>query len=192
MTALRQILLLVLALSACSAAAQSITLDDLMQAFAQVKSSRATFVEKRYLTSLNQPIETSGELIYQAPSHLERRTAKPKPEVLIVDGDTLTVERGGTRRSISLTSYPEVSAFTDSIRSTLAGDLPALKRAYRVEFDGVSTPWRLTLLPSDPKMATLVSRVTLTGRASRIEGIEILQADGNRSVATITPQDAPR
>jgi outer membrane lipoprotein-sorting protein len=169
-------------------AADPATVEDLMRGFASVKSSRADFVEKKFLSTLTQPLESSGELIYAAPSHLERRTVKPKPETLIVDGDTLTIERAGTKRSISLASFPEVSAFTDSIRETLAGDLVALRRNYRVEFDGTTQPWRLTLLPSDPKVAALVSRVTLTGRDRHIESIEILQADGNRSVASLVPR----
>jgi outer membrane lipoprotein-sorting protein len=183
---------LVLFVVACAFApahgADPSTVEDLMRGFASIKSSRADFVEKKYLNTLTQPLESSGELVYVAPSHLERRTVKPKPEVLIVDGDTLTIERAGTKRSISLASFPEVSAFTDSIRETLAGDLAALKRNYRVEFDGTNQPWRLTLLPSDPKVAALVSRVTLTGRDRHIESIEILQADGNRSVAALAPR----
>lgn len=160
----------------------------LMQTLARTRASRADFVEKRYLAALERPIESSGQLVYAAPSRLEKRTVKPKPEVLIVDGDTLTVERGGSRRSISLSSYPEVAAFTDSIRATLAGDLAALSRSYRVEVDGQPRQWRLTLLPSDPKIATLISRVTLTGHDALVDAIEVLQADGSRSVTTVVPR----
>ena len=122
------------------------------------------------------------------PSRLEKRTVKPKPEVLIVDGDTLTVERNGTRRSISLASFPEAAAFTDSIRATLAGDLDALTRSYKVVLDGDSRRWRLSLLPSDPKIAAVVSRVTVDGHDALIDTIEVLQADGSRSVTSVSPK----
>ena len=173
--------------STVSIAADAFTAATLMQTLAANKASRADFVEKKYLASLNQPIESSGELVYVAPSRLERRTVKPKAEALIVDGDTLTIERNGTRRSISLSSYPEVAAFTESIRATLAGDLATLNRSYRVVLDGQSRQWRLTLLPSDPKIAALVSRVTIDGRDAIVTSIEVLQADGSRSVTTIVP-----
>lgn len=159
-----------------------------MHTLAENKASRAEFVEKKYLATLDRPLESSGELIYIAPSRLEKRTVKPRPEVLVIDGGTLTIERNGTRRSIALASFPEVSAFTESIRATLAGDLDALLRDYRVEVDGSPAQWRLTLLPSDPRIAALVSRVTVTGRDKRVDAIEVLQADGNRSVTTITPK----
>ncbi len=175
-----------------SYAVEPFTARQLMQSLAENKASRADFVEKKYLASLDRPLESSGELVYVAPSRLEKRTIKPRPEVLIVDGGTLTIERKGTKRSIALASFPEVSAFTESIRATLAGDLDALSRNYRVEVDGTPLQWRLTLLPSDPRIAALVSRVTVTGRNKRIDAIEILQADGNRSVMTITPTAAPK
>jgi outer membrane lipoprotein-sorting protein len=184
---IRRLFGVVLALCAFHADAEPLTAKALMQSLAQVKVSRATFVEKKYLASLSQPVESSGELVYAAPSRLEKHTVKPRPEVLIVDGDTLTVERNGTRRSISLSSFPEVAAFTDSIRATLAGDLDALARSYRVVLDGQQKQWRLSLLPSDPKIAALVSRVTIDGHDARIETIEVLQADGSRSVTAITP-----
>ena len=168
--------------------ADSITAQQLLQMLAKNKASQADFVDKKYLSSLDRPLESSGELIYVAPSRLEKRTIKPKPETLIVDGNTLSIERNGTRRSISLSSYPEVAAFTESIRATLAGDLTALSRDYRVTVDGTQSQWRLTLLPSDQKIAALVSRITINGRDDRMESFEVLQADGNRSVTTITPR----
>ncbi len=177
---------ILLALSAH--AAEALTPRALMQSLARTRASRADFVERKYLATLTVPLESSGELVYLAPSRLERRTTKPKAEVLIVDGDTLTVERDGSRRSISLASYPEVAAFTDSIRATLAGDLDALSRRYRVTVDGDASHWRLTLSPSDAKIATLVSRVTIDGHDALIDSIEVLQADGSRSVTAITPK----
>lgn len=173
------------------AAADAFTATGLMQTLAHTKASHADFVEKKYLASLSQPVESSGQLVYTAPARLEKRTVKPKPEVLIVDGDTLTVERNGTRRSISLASYPEVAAFTDSIRATLAGDLDALARGYKVVLDGRPARWRLTLLPSDPKIAALVSRVTVDGHDALVDSFEVLQADGSRSVTSIVPSTAP-
>lgn len=177
-----------LVLAGASWAAETFTANALMQTLAASKGSRADFVEKKYLASVDRPIESSGELVYVAPSRFEKRTVKPKPEVMVVDGGTLSIERNGTRRSIALSSFPEVSAFTESIRATLAGDLDALQRSYRVQLDGSASQWRLTLLPSDPKIAALVSRVTVEGRDTRLESIEVLQADGNRSVTTITPK----
>lgn len=44
--------------------------------------------------------------------------------------------------------------------------------------------WSLWLLPSDPKMASMIQKISITGRLNDVRSIEFLQADGNRSVMT--------
>ena len=51
----------------------------------------ATFTETKTISILDQPIESSGELLFIAPARLEKRTLKPKPETMVLDGDTLTI-----------------------------------------------------------------------------------------------------
>ncbi|RZL03265.1 MAG: outer membrane lipoprotein carrier protein LolA [Rubrivivax sp.] len=168
-------------------AAPEWTIDTLMQLQAQTKSSRATFVEQKYLSSVETPLESSGELSYQAPDRLEKRTLKPTPESLVLDKDTLLLERKGRKRSIPLQSYPEVGAFVESIRATLAGDRAGLDRNYQIELEGKRERWRLLLKPLHAKAAAMVSQIRLSGQGEQVETIEILQGNGDRSVMTITP-----
>ena len=105
----------------------------LMQSLAQQQGGRVTFVERKYIAILDRPVESSGELVYLPPARLEKRTLMPKPESLVLDGDVLVVERGRQTYTLQLQQYPEVAAIVDSIRSTLAGDLVALERQYRME-----------------------------------------------------------
>ena len=55
-------------------------LDQLMALLAQRQHGEADFSEKKYLSVLKQPLESSGVLIYDAPDHLEQRTAQPRPQ----------------------------------------------------------------------------------------------------------------
>ena len=41
------------------------------------------------------------------------------------------------------------------------------------------------LLPSDTRLAALVLRIDVTGTRDRVRSIEILQADGDRSLMTV-------
>lgn len=181
---------LVLALASAPAHA-AWDVDQLMQALAQNKSGRATFVEKKYIAMLDKPVESSGELLYTAPDRLEKRTVKPKPESMVLEGNTLTVERGHRHYVLALQDYPELGAFTESIRGTLAGDQKALARIYDITLDGTQERWTLTLRPIEPKMAAAVQRVVIQGRRADLRSIEIEQADKDRSVMTITSTAAP-
>src|SRR3989304_386209 len=113
-------------------------IDQLMRGLAQIRSDHASFVEKKFISMLDQPVESSGELFYTAPGRLEKRTLKPKPESMILDQGTLVIERGRQVHRLQSQDYPELAAFIDSIRGTLAGGRKALERNYRLSLDGTA------------------------------------------------------
>ena len=69
---------------------------------------------------------------------------------------------GGPKPSIQASS-PEAAAFVESIRGTLAGDLAALQKYYGLELSGNEERWKLQLVPQQPRMAKLVSRIRIEG-----------------------------
>lgn len=156
-----------------------------MRDLAQVRSSTARFVERKELAILSVPLDSSGTLRYEAPDRLEKRTLKPREEVLLLDGERLTFESRGQRRMFSLREQPLIGAFVEAIRSTLAGDLATIRRHYKVGFEGTRDRWRLTLVPSEPAMLNVVTEITVSGGGTRIGTIEIFEENGDRSVMTI-------
>jgi len=164
----------------------------LMQELAQVKTAQGRFVERKHLAILNAPLELSGTLVYVAPSRLEKHTLAPRPESLVLEREELTIEsrERNQRRTLVLQDHPVIWAFVESIRSTLAGDLPTLTRFYQVSLDGGERRWRLTLKPSEPGMRDVVSEIRISGDRSWINAIEIIETGGDRSVMTIT-KDGP-
>jgi outer membrane lipoprotein-sorting protein len=158
------------------------TLDRLMSTLARNKSGRATFTETKYLSIAEQPVESSGELVFIAPDHLEKHTLRPKPEHMVIDGDKLTIERNQRKVTMPLTQYPELSAFIESIRATLAGNRFALEAVYTVAIAGRGDDWTLTLTPIDARMRKVVSTVTLDGTRDMLRTVTIRQADGDHSL----------
>ena len=179
------LLAMMLAASATCGATAEWGVSQLMALLAANAGGRATFVEHKYLAILDAPVVSRGELVYIAPARLERHTVSPRAESMVLDGDALTITREGRSQQLRLRDYPEISAFIDSIRGTLAGDRSALERNWQLSVSGGPARWTLYLLPSDPKLATLVSRFQADGRGADLRSIEILQADGDRSVMQI-------
>ncbi|PKO37938.1 MAG: acyltransferase [Betaproteobacteria bacterium HGW-Betaproteobacteria-6] len=159
----------------------------LMNDLAKNKGGKARFTEKKYISLLDKPVVSSGEMSYTAPDQLEKRTLVPKVETLRLDKDILSIEREKQKLSINLANQPEALAFVDSIRGTLSGNRAALEKNYALHLSGNSDKWVLTLLPSDEKIAALVLRITVSGNKSLIRSIEYLQADGDRSVLNMEP-----
>ena len=168
------------------------TLAELMQSLAQKKSGKASFVEKKYISLLDQPLESSGELSFEAPDRLEKRTLKPRPEVLLLDGDSLTVTQHDKRPLyLRLQQHPEVAALVDSIRATLSGDLVALEKNYSIQFTGGPNKWQLTLTPLQKAVTKVVSQIRIGGTEAHIKTISFEQMDGDRSEMTISKVVAP-
>ncbi|MDH4284333.1 MAG: outer membrane lipoprotein carrier protein LolA [Gallionellaceae bacterium] len=179
---------LILLLSASLAWADDWQLPQLMHLLAQKKTGKATFIEKKHLKIIDQPVVSTGKLSFVAPGKLEKHTLTPKPESLVLNGSTLIIDRPGKQRmTVGLEEYPEVAAFIESIRGTLAGDLATLEKLYQIELTGSASKWQLMLLPKQERMRSIFSSIRISGVHADLKTIDIEQRDGDRSEMTITP-----
>ena len=173
-----------------SGASSGADLDRLMQLLAQRQHGHVSFIEEHFLHVLERPVESSGELLYDAPDRLEKRTLKPKPENLVLEHGVITARRGRHTYVLNLSDYPQIVPLIDSIRATLAGDRAALERTFKVTFDGDLEQWKLLLVPSDTAVAHSIKQIRIEGARDAIHSVEIQQADGDRSLLTIGPEVA--
>jgi hypothetical protein len=191
----RSVGVLILALAtACAAAAQTTAppaFDELLQLLAARRHGHVTFTEVQQLAMLDRPLESSGELLYEAPDRLEKRTLKPKAQTLILEHGVLTARRGHRTHVMELRDYPQVVPFVESIRATLAGDRAALERYFRVQFDGTLGAWTLLLVPVDATLAGAVKDIRIEGERDVVRTVEIRQRDGDRSLLSIGPEVRP-
>jgi predicted LPLAT superfamily acyltransferase len=165
--------------------------DELLRLFAARRHGQVAFTEVHRLAMLERPLESSGELRYDAPDHLEKRTLAPRPETLILDHGVLTVRRGQHTRVLALRDYPQAVPFVESIRATLAGDRAALERFFRVQFTGDLEHWMLRLVPADATLERTVTDIRIEGARESMRTVEIHQADGDSSVLTLGPEIPP-
>jgi hypothetical protein len=88
-------LILLAALLFGSASAADDGLDQLLSMLAQRQHGHVQFIEQEFLAVLDHPLESSGELRYDAPDRLEKRTLAPRPETLLLAGGVLTIVSAG-------------------------------------------------------------------------------------------------
>ena len=184
---LRSLVLALAGLGIMTGAQAAYDIEQLMTDLASHKGGRARLVEKRHMALLDKPVQASGEMVYSPPDRLEKRTLLPKPETLVLDKDMLSMERDKRKLTINLASRPEALAFVDSIRSTLSGNRRSLEQNYTLNLQGESSQWVLTLVPSEPAIAALLQRITVSGGKNQVRHIEYLQVDGDRSEISIEP-----
>jgi hypothetical protein len=157
----------------------------LMAQLAQRKHGRVAYVEEHFIGALERPLKSSGELLYDAPGRLEKRTLLPKPETVVLQDGTMKVQRGRHTYEASLQDYPQLAPLIETIRAILAGDRPALERLFTLGWQGSSEQWHLRLTPHNADMSQTVKEIDIHGSGARIQSVEILQPDGDRSLLTI-------
>lgn len=199
--ALARVVLPALVFSAGSAIAGSdaSTIGDLMSSLARATHRTAHFEERRYLAALDRPLELSGTLAFVPPDRLEKTTLVPHQEKLVVQGGRLTIDRETEasdpsepqiwrHQSVDLTDHPEIAAFIESIRGTMAGDEAVLRRFYDIAADGNAERWQLHLVPREEVMRKAVTAIEIAGTGGQITRITIEEATGDRSVMTVFPE----
>lgn len=184
---MKRFFIALLCAGASLAAHAAFDINQLMGELAQFKGGRARFVETRHVALLDAPVVSSGEMRFTPPDRLEKDTLKPRRETLVLEQNTLTVERDGHSMTWHIGSRPEAMAFIESVRSTLSGNREALQKYYRLELSGSQKDWTLLLLPTSSELQALITRITVRGSGAQVRRIEYQQADGDRSELAITP-----
>jgi outer membrane lipoprotein-sorting protein len=163
------------------------TLERLMQGLSQNKGGTVNFTEDRYDAMLTRPLHSSGALVYAAPNRLEKDTLLPRPQSVIIDGEILTMrEANGRARTIRLQEFPQIGLLVGSLRAALGGNLADLRKANDVSLTGTAEQWLLLLAPSDPALRAVIREIRIAGSNFALLSIEVLQANGDRSIMTIT------
>ena len=154
---------------------------------AQRKAGESRFTEERFVSGFDSPLRASGTLSFAAPDRFARLTTEPRAESMVVEGNTLSLTRGGRSRQMALDAVPEVTALIEAVRATLTGNAAALEQHFKIQVDGSSTQWTLTLVPRDQRLATQVREIKITGVVGDLRVVELWLAGGDRSVMTIEP-----
>jgi Outer membrane lipoprotein carrier protein LolA-like len=175
--------------------------DELVRLFSELGARRerqARFTERKFSALLKAPVESSGTLVFRAPDLLEKRTVAPQRESVRIEGNVVTYEGaplGGNvqKRTFALSDAPLLAALIESLRATLAGDLPALRRHYDVSWSAPQSPkgWQLTLAPREQALREAVAKVVMRGAGSEVSAVEIVEASGDFTLMQITPLVVP-
>jgi hypothetical protein len=157
----------------------------LMQLLSLAPEAEVPYTERKYSSLLAEPIVSSGTLSYRRPDTVEKNMATPRSERFRIVGEDLIVVRNGAQQRFPLSSQPLLSAFAASLRGVLAGDAALLRSHYRLALEGEEQDWRLEMIPLEEDIGRYVERITVSGRAGRIEQIEVREASGDRSVLRV-------
>ncbi len=172
----------------CSARAQAgdIDMPSLMRLFAVSKHIKAEFVERKFLQILDTPVESNGELVFRAPSRLEKRTRLPRTETLIIDGNSVSIERGSLKRTLPLDEFADMASMVRSLTATFRGDQVSIEQSFKWKLSGPAERWQLVLTPKSSKLFITLKEIRLSGDNAYVHTVETQLTDGDRSLMTLS------
>ncbi len=175
-----------------TAHAKDIDMPSLMALFASSKNIRAEFAERKFVKVLDAPVESNGELFFQAPNRLEKRTVLPRPETLVIEGNKISIERGTFKRTMSLDDFADMASLVQSLTATFRGDQVSIEQYFNWKLTGPTNKWLLVLSPKSSKLFITLKEIRLSGDNSYVHTVETTLTDGDRSLMTLgRPLAAP-
>jgi hypothetical protein len=165
------------------------SLEMLLEQFTRTSAADARFREVKQLALLEAPLVVEGTLCYRAPDYLRKEVQQPEHSLFEISGDSLRIETGKEQRTLSLDSHPLIRAFAESYRAILSGNGATLEQHFETELAGTLEDWTLRLLPRDKQARGYIAVIIIRGSSGHIQSTETLEASGDTTLMTITPED---
>ena len=162
-----------------------------LRTLADHRQGEARFSEQKFIGVLDTPLLSEGTLTFRPPDYLEKHTTSPRDERMTIEGDELTYTRQGQTYTLNLAEHPEATAYANSIRGLLNGNAALLQQNYALKLSGDRAHWVLLLLPTDPRIQSLIKSISVNGSGDHLQTIEYDQTNGDRSVMTLLPATPP-
>lgn len=162
-----------------------------LRTLAEHRQGEVRFTEQKFIGVLDTPLLSEGTLTFRPPDYLEKHTTSPRDERMTIEGDVLAYTRQSQTYKLNLAEHPEATAYANSIRGLLNGNAALLRKSYVLKLSGDRAHWVLLLLPTDPRIQSLIKSISVNGSGDHLQRIEYDQANGDRSVMTLLPAIPP-
>ena len=162
----------------------------LMHELSEVSHAKLDFTETKKSIFLITDTTIEGVMEYRAPDYIEKFTMSPFQERVIIDGDSMLIEKtlsSGKQEEVvipqtySVESHPALKAAIESIRAMLAGDVDILTAGYVATITGTRDNWELNLEPKEAEILEYIESISLSGEDIHIKKVVTIQADGDES-----------
>jgi outer membrane lipoprotein-sorting protein len=152
-----------------------------MKSMAGTPGVIARFHEEKQLALLSAPLEVQGILYFIPPARMVRITTEPGASRLVIDGDHVVFQDAAGDEEMDLSTNPVARTFVSNFIVLFNGDLEGLRRRYEPAFHADGDRWTLTLVPRGAPLNRVIARVTLEGAGRKIDRMELLETNGDRT-----------
>ncbi|MEH6626333.1 MAG: outer membrane lipoprotein carrier protein LolA [Motiliproteus sp.] len=163
------------------ATAAELTFSELQKISNPPLNHEGTFLQKKYLGTLDIELKSTGVFSYQRDEWLRWETLKPLQNELLVTSESI-VNRQGNQEIMRLekSANSATSALHDILFSVLTSDWEKLANYFEISGVIEAEGWSVALQPLENKMVLFVDRVEIRGGAF-VREIILYESSGDRT-----------
>lgn len=167
-----------------TAPALALTPAEITTQLQQPNTVQGQFVQQRYLKSINQPMQTSGQFALKKQTGLFWHVQKPLNLQLRVRPQGIA-QWDNTNKTWRNSSQSGQNAQVKLFMAVLSGDTQELSKQFDLQATGSLKNWTLTLQPKTPIMKQVFQNITIQGD-NLVRQVELREKQGDRTVMKFT------
>ncbi len=178
--------------------------DELPEHFATINAQlaeaevvRARYVEEKTLTILRRPLRSEGRLVFCAGRGVHRVMTTPFDKEWFITSTGITQHHpDGETEQIDFAAMPMARAFAGAFLHIASGDVPQLRKDFRLYFRGDDEDWTMGFVPLGEPLDAVIESMVLTGRGALLQSLVVVETNGDTTrttfhEATIGPPLSP-
>lgn len=176
------------ALIVSPASAAAPTLDEITGQLQIGETVAGEFVQRKFLTILPQPLQSSGQFAFQPDTGLEWETRQPLHSKLTFSAEGILQEQNGQKTWLARADQPGVAVIGQIMTAILTRDWDTLEAFFTLDIAPADTSgqWTLMMTPKQSTLATVISRIALSGD-QHLRQMILLEQGGERTEIDFIP-----
>ncbi len=162
--------------------AQAWSLAEVQNQLASQEVVRAHFEQERWISTMSQPLRSSGRLVVSRAQGLWWQQEKPFPLKLVLTDERMMQQVAEQPPQImTAQSSPQLFHIIQLLRAVMQADRKSLEQSFTLRFQDLgSQGWQLDLTPKGQPLDRLFKTITLTGQA-QLQGVVLNDRQGDRT-----------
>lgn len=180
------------ALSVSPAFAAAPALDEITSQLQISETLAGEFVQRKFLSILPHPLQSSGRFAFQPDTGLEWETQQPLHSKLTFSTEGILQEQNGQQTWLARADQPGVAVIGQIMTAILTRDWDTLEEFFTLEVAPTDTSgqWTLVMTPTQATLASVITRIELSGD-QHLRQMILLELGGERTEINFIPATGP-
>ncbi len=137
-----------------------------------MSSLQADFVQKKYLSFTEKPIQSSGKFYFKKEQNIRWETVSPTKNTVVITKNYMKIFDGKNVQQFDPKSNKMFSQMNEIMMAAIHGDLPSEKN-YKFRFQESKLTYKVTMFPLNKALKEFLKEINIVFDKQKLEVIEL-------------------